>query len=594
MRRLSYRRGIFVSLVVFVAVFSFVFLSRQFNSNEDALATDLTKFDPGYIMSDYQMSNYNSMSEAEIQNFLTAKNSCPNTDYDYYLRLSASTNAATWHFKNGHFVCLSEELFGDGEVIGSGETAAHIIWQAAQDFQINPQVLIVLLQKENSLITDPIPNSFNYRTAAGYGCPDTAACSSKYYGFKNQVRNAAALFHEVLSGGWTNYPLGENFVKYSPHCSSGSVVNIRSLATSALYRYTPYQPNSLALSVGYGVVGGSSYETCAAYGNRNFYSFFEDWFGGITVSKNITAPRNIVAKSSGDSITISWDAPSDANIYGKIDYEVVLADSKRNEIKATVSGDVYEYSFEKLGDGDYIAASVMAVTSSGSAYGRITFDLAIGELPGKPVNLVAEKYNGGVRVSWDAPNNNGGLDIEKYVVVLADVDKNEIVLEVDGDKNEAIFYGLAMNEYFATSVMAKNAKGGQYERITFSIRTYGDFSESGFYEGFSDMPSDEISKKAVSWAVLNGITDKNDVFNGEKALTRRQAMVLLWRLAGKPEVELYEGFSDMPSDEISKKAVSWAVLNGITDKNDVFNGEKALTRRQAMVILRRFYFLIVA
>lgn len=300
MRRVNYRRRIYVCVVVFVAIFSFVALRRLGGSEVEVEAADLTKFDSGYIMSDYQMSNYNSMTEAEIQSWLTSKNSCPNTDYNLYLRLSASTSVATWHFANGHFVCISEELFGDGEVIGTGETAAHIIWQAAQDYHINPQVLLVLLQKENSLITDDLPNSWNYRTATGYGCPDTAACSSKYYGFKNQIRNAAALFHEVLSGGWTNYPLGENWVRFSPHCDSGTVVNIRSLATSALYRYTPYQPNAAALSVGYGTVPGSSYETCAAYGNRNFYSFFEDWFGGITMESSyseVDTPRYMKVKN---------------------------------------------------------------------------------------------------------------------------------------------------------------------------------------------------------------------------------------------------------------------------------------------------------
>ena len=66
-------------------------------------------------------------------------------------------------------------------------------------------------------------------------------------------------------------------------------------------------------------------------------------------------------------------------------------------------------------------------------------------------------------------------------------------------------------------------------------------------------------------------------------------MVLLWRLAGKPQVNIYDGFQDMPADEISKKAVSWAVYNGITDKNTYFNGESALTRRQAMVLLWRMW-----
>lgn len=283
----------FFALGIFAAVFLFTFLTQHFKKLDDGVeAASLANFDPGYIISDYQMGNYNSMSEAEIQAFLTAKNSCKNTNYDYYLALSNSS-AATWHFKDGHFVCLSEELFGDGEVIGSGETAAHIIWQTAQDYKINPQVLLVLLQKETSLITDPIPNNYDYRKATGYGCPDTAPCSSQYYGFKNQVRKAAALFRTVLDGGWTNYPLGNNYIQYNPNADcGGSVVNIRSLATSALYRYTPYQPNAGALAAGY----GTAY--CGAYGNRNFYLYFEDWFGGVTASKteweNMQSPRVMI------------------------------------------------------------------------------------------------------------------------------------------------------------------------------------------------------------------------------------------------------------------------------------------------------------
>ena len=272
------KRGLFVLLGIFVMIFLFTFLSRSFDKlNEEAEAASLANFDPGYIISDYQMGNYNSMSEAEIQAFLSAKGNCRDTRTylaSYYPNLS-------YHIKDGHFVCLAEEVFGEGVLYGddapNGETAAHVIWQAAQDYRINPQVLIVLLQKEQGLITDSWPNNRQYRSATGYGCPDTAPCNVEYYGFKNQVRKAAAMFRTVLNGGWTNYPLGENYVQYNPDAScGGSVVNIRSLATSALYRYTPYQPNAGALAAGYGTAA------CGAYGNRNFYLYFEDWFSGIT------------------------------------------------------------------------------------------------------------------------------------------------------------------------------------------------------------------------------------------------------------------------------------------------------------------------
>ncbi|MBR3253413.1 hypothetical protein IKF85_01715 [Candidatus Saccharibacteria bacterium] len=302
-RRRRDKRYRFIVLGVFVAVFLFSFLSRSAEKNKnDVEAASLANFDPGYIISDYQMGNYNSMSEAEIQAFLTAKNSCSNTSESYYQQLTASNPGVIWHFEDGHFICLSEERFGDGEEIGSGEKAARIIWKAAQDYHINPQVLLVLLQKETGLITDPIPNNYDYRKATGYGCPDTAACSSEYYGFKNQVRHAAALFSTVLNGGWTNYPLGDNYIQYNPNAAcGGSVVNIRSLATSALYRYTPYQPNEGTLAAGY----GTAY--CGAYGNRNFYLYFQDWFGGITSESKI----NEYYKSIGGEDSILGEAISE-------------------------------------------------------------------------------------------------------------------------------------------------------------------------------------------------------------------------------------------------------------------------------------------
>ena len=285
MRRVRRRdkRGWFLLLGVFVMVFLFTFLSQNHKRLDDEVkAASLANFDPGYIISDYQMSNYNSMTEEEIQTFLINKGNCRDTR----VYLATTYSNYSYHIRDGHFVCMAEETFGDGVAYGEdapdGETAAHVIWQAAQDYQINPQVLIVLLQKEQGLITDSWPNSRQYRSATGYGCPDTAPCNAEYYGFKNQVRKAAAMFRTVLDGGWTNYPLGNNYIQYNPNAAcGGSIVNVRSLATSALYRYTPYQPNEGALAAGY----GTAY--CGAYGNRNFYLYFMDWFDDPSIDINV-------------------------------------------------------------------------------------------------------------------------------------------------------------------------------------------------------------------------------------------------------------------------------------------------------------------
>lgn len=264
---------VFVIFVFFMAAVASFFTTRDMRPSS---AASLSQFKAGNIISDAVMSNYNSMSVADIQNFLDSKNKCDNRDYNLYLQYKAAHPTINWHWENDHFVCLAEERFGDGEVIGSGMTAAEIIYDAAKQSHINPQVLLVLLQKESSLITDKVPNDFDYRKATGYGCPDTAACDSKYYGFKNQVYRAAELFRYVLDHNSAYYPAGRTvYVGYHPSSSCGGTqVYIENRATAALYQYTPYQPNSAALNAGYGT--GNS---CSAYGNRNFYLYFSDWFG---------------------------------------------------------------------------------------------------------------------------------------------------------------------------------------------------------------------------------------------------------------------------------------------------------------------------
>jgi len=468
MRGRKSKRIWFVALGVFVAVFLFSFLIQKYKNNNSVDAASLAKFNPGYIISDYQMGNYNSMSEADIQKFLTSKNSCSNTNYNYYKTLSANKNYK-WHWANGHFVCLSEERFGDGEVIGSGQTAAHIIYRAAQDYKINPQVLIVLLQKETSLITDPIPNDKDYRKAAGYGCPDNAACSSKYYGFKNQIRNAAKLFRTVLDGGWTNFPLGNNYIQYNPNKScGGSTVNVKTLATSALYRYTPYQPNAGALAAGYGTA------SCGAYGNRNFYLYFQDWFGGITrTSGRPSAPRSIMQSSNiwNRSITIKWKSPADNGGANITKYEVVIAGKKAGGIKAEVTSNTYEYTFKNLPVDTYYAASVKAFNKSGDNYDRITFNTNVKETKTSAPRSISSNGNGRkITIKWKKPVDTGGAAISKYEVVIAGRQTKETKVVVAGNVYEYTFDNLLADEYYAASVKAFNNTSNAYDRITFNIK----------------------------------------------------------------------------------------------------------------------------
>lgn len=231
-----------------------------------ATALSGSEFDPGLIISDEVFFNKSAMSRDAIQAFLDDKGGTCQSGYtclaDY--RQTTFTRAAD-------STCASYTGATD-------ETAATIIYKVAQACGINPQVLLVTLQKEQSLVTSTAPSSTKYRIAMGYGCPDTAPCDARYYGFYNQVYMAGRQLvrYGDLPGTFNWFPVGTaTNVRYHPNSACGSKrVTIRSEATAALYYYTPYTPNAAALS---NLTGTG--DSCSSYGNRNFWRFFNNWFG---------------------------------------------------------------------------------------------------------------------------------------------------------------------------------------------------------------------------------------------------------------------------------------------------------------------------
>jgi hypothetical protein len=222
------------------------------------------------------------MTEAQIQTFFNSKVSrcLGGTDED-----------------GRRIVCLKDftissvtrpaDAYCNGYTGAANETAARIIYRVAQSCNINPQVLIVMLQKEQGLVTHSWPSAWRYDIALGQGCPDTAPCDPQYVGFFHQIYGAARQMQIYMEGKWFQWyaPYRTWNIQYNPNAGCGSSpVYIANKATSALYYYTPYQPNQNALNAGYGDSG----DPCSAYGNRNFYNYFTDWFGSTQVPTSMT------------------------------------------------------------------------------------------------------------------------------------------------------------------------------------------------------------------------------------------------------------------------------------------------------------------
>jgi hypothetical protein len=227
------------------------------------LGAERASFDPGDIISDDSFFNPDAMTAGEIQSFLEDR-TCKPTDgspclADYRVdapRIPASAGRCT---------ALPAQ---------KDERASSIIARVAEACTISPRVLLVLLQKEQSLLT--APSASGYQKATGYACPDTAECDERYFGFVNQVYRAAWQFREytVHPGDW-RYGVGRNDIQFHPDVSCGSSsVTIVNQATANLYNYTPYQPNDETLAAPTGPAGD-----CSTYGNLNFSRLYTTWFG---------------------------------------------------------------------------------------------------------------------------------------------------------------------------------------------------------------------------------------------------------------------------------------------------------------------------
>lgn len=273
-----------------------------FTSPSPASALSGSDFKAPRIIDDTIFFNSTSMSSSEIKNFLDAK--VPTCDTNGAKMYNSTMTRAEYGSSQGSpapYTCLKDysqsvpEKLADSycKYMAPGtKTSSQIIYDVSQACGVSPKVLIVLLQKEQSLITDDWPWPIQYRSATGYGCPDTAPCDAEYYGYFNQVYHAARQFQRyVKQPELFNYSSGKtSFVQYNPNSGcSGTNVLIETSSTAALYNYTPYQPNQAALNNLYGSGDG-----CSAYGNRNFWRMYHDWFGTTTGTK-------IIKKSSSSS-----------------------------------------------------------------------------------------------------------------------------------------------------------------------------------------------------------------------------------------------------------------------------------------------------
>jgi len=205
-------------------------------------------FDPNYIISDEEILDSNSMTLSEIDAFLRAKNGyiSKNSLSDYAGR--TKTAAQIIYNAANNYDCGNSDIFTHANIQEKE--------RFCQKITINPKFLIVLLQKEQSLITATNPTQRQLNWATGYGCPDGGGCNDRWEGFGKQVNSASLQFFDYMKNPHHyTYRAGNTYTISNTGKPEMEVTPLNK-ATAALYNYTPHVYN----------------------GNYNFYKLWMRYF----------------------------------------------------------------------------------------------------------------------------------------------------------------------------------------------------------------------------------------------------------------------------------------------------------------------------
>lgn len=257
-----------------------------------------TDYDAGFLLADANMYTAPKMSAEEIQKFLNDKGSNCRT---------GGGRTCLKDFKMKTMNYAADNYCPNGYVSNGVETAAQIIYKAAKACNIAPEVILVTLQKEQSLVTSP-GGSWAYKATMGFNCPDNSPCANADFGFQHQIYRGARQFQVYrLNPGYFNFRGGKtSWVGYNPSASCGGTnVYMQTQATASLYNYTPYQPNEIVRKHGY-----VASNKCGTYGNYNFVNYYRQWFGDPKVVRAAANPvpakpvENPKAKETGTEVNL--------------------------------------------------------------------------------------------------------------------------------------------------------------------------------------------------------------------------------------------------------------------------------------------------
>ncbi|QGG96455.1 S-layer homology domain-containing protein [Actinomarinicola tropica] len=242
---------------------------------------------------------------------------------------------------------------------------------------------------------------------------------------------------------------------------------------------------------------------------------------------------------------------------------------------------------------DYVAVAFATEMGIAGSIGvsEPVFFRAVADPAAPTITAATPNPDGTVTVSWDPPDDTGGLPIDSYDLVCTP-DPQPPVGDLETVERATT----------ATSATFEPAIGVRYTCTVTATTTAGTSPTSAprtvrvpaGAPTFSDTPGGTFFTAAVGWAQAAGLTTGvggTDQFQPHRAITRAEVITLLWRHAGSPSGAPAHGFDDTTPGAFYDRALSWARNDGLTTGvggTNQFQPDRPITRAETITLLWRY------
>ena len=109
------------------------------------------------------------------------------------------------------------------------------------------------------------------------------------------------------------------------------------------------------------------------------------------------------------------------------------------------------------------------------------------------------------------------------------------------------------------------------------------------FQDVDGLPCESVAPLLAACGLMEGTAE--GVFSPRGTVTRAQAVTILYRLSGTPEMVCVEMFDDVPGDAWYARAVAWAATNGVSAGvgGQHFAPQRPVTQGEWMALLSRYW-----